>query len=59
MFTTAKSSKVTVTKGVVFTDDKGKKQVLTKEEFIAKMKSLAAKSKAKSDFEKGMKDNER
>lgn len=55
----ARSSKVTVTKGVVFTDDKGKKHVLTKEEFMTKMRSLAAKGKAKNDFEKGMRDNER
>lgn len=55
----ARSSKVTVTKGVVFTDDKGKKHVLTKKEFMTKMRSLAAKSKAKSDFEKGMRNDEK
>lgn len=44
--------KITVTKGVIYTDENGKKHVLNKEEFLAKMNRLAAKGKAKKDSEK-------
>ena len=44
--------KTTVTKGVIYTDENGKKHVLNKEEFLAKMNRLAAKGKAKKDSEK-------
>ena len=44
--------KTTVTKGVVYTDENGKKHVLNKEEFLAKMNRLAVKSKAKKYNEK-------
>lgn len=39
--------KTTVTKGVIYTDKDGKKHVLNKEEFLAKMNRLAAKGKTK------------
>ncbi len=44
--------KTTVTKGVIYTDKNGKKHVLNKKEFLAKMNRLAAKGKAKKDSEK-------
>ena len=44
--------KTTVTKGVIYTDKNGKKHVLNKEEFLAKMNRLAAKEKDKKDSEK-------
>lgn len=44
--------KTIVTKGVIYTDKDGKKHVLNKEEFLAKMNRLAAKGKAKKDSEK-------
>lgn len=44
--------KTTIIKGVIYTDENGKKHVLNKEEFLAKMNRLAAKGKAKKDSEK-------
>lgn len=44
--------KTTVTKGVIYTDENGKRHVLNKEEFLAKMNRLAAKGKAKKYSEK-------
>ena len=44
--------KTTVTKGVIYTDENGKKHVLNKEEFLDKMNRLAAKKKKKKDSEK-------
>ena len=44
--------KKTVTKGVIYTDENGKKHVLNKEEFLAKMNRLAIKGKAKKNSEK-------
>ena len=43
--------KTTVTKGVIYTDENGRKHVLNKEEFIAKINSIAIKGKAKKDSE--------
>ena len=44
--------KTTVTKGIIYTAETGKKHEINKEEFLAKMNRLAAKGKAKKDSEK-------
>lgn len=43
--------KTTITKGVIYTDKNGKRHVLNREEFLAKMNVLAAKGKVKKDSE--------